>query len=200
MPSVSLESNVRTRSVADPLALRALAHPLRIKLHGLVAREGSLTAADAARQLGISHALASHHLRQLAKYGFVEPAEVPDGRAHPWRVTATSMEFPQLDPDARAPTDLLQRHAAEQALSDLVDWQQRRPAEDPRWAESAGANTSLLYLTPAEMAEVMKAWIKVVMPWALDRPIGHAEERPDGTTPVSFTLVAVPLPPTEHGG
>src|SRR3954452_6083637 len=121
MPSVPPASNVRTQSVADPLALRALAHPLRLKLQTLVAREGSLTAADAARQLGISHALASHHLRQLAKYGLVDPAGAPDGRAHPWRVTATSMEFPQVDPEARAPTDFIERHAAEQAVSQLVD-------------------------------------------------------------------------------
>ena len=63
---MSLESNPARRVVTDPLALRALAHPLRLKIWGLVGREGRLTAADAARQLSISQALASHHLRQLA--------------------------------------------------------------------------------------------------------------------------------------
>ena len=74
---MSLESAGR-RVIGDPLALRALAHPLRLKLHALVGREGSITAAEAARQLGVSQALASHHLRQLAKYGYVEPAEAGD--------------------------------------------------------------------------------------------------------------------------
>lgn len=32
------------------------------------------------------------------------------------------------------------------------------------------------------------------------RPIGHPEARPPGAVPVSITLVAVPVPPTEHGG
>src|SRR6266704_347145 len=72
---------------------RALAHPLRLKLHTLVGREGSVTAAQAARELGISQALASHHLRQLAKYGFIERADAGDERERPWRVTATSYSW-----------------------------------------------------------------------------------------------------------
>jgi DNA-binding transcriptional ArsR family regulator len=197
---MSLESNVRTRAVSDPLALRALAHPIRLQLYALVGREGTLTAADAAKQLEISHALASHHLRQLAKYGYIEPAEASDSRARPWRVTATSMEFPQVDPDARAPTDAIQRHAAEQAVAQLADWQQRRTSDDAGWDELAGAGTSLLYLFPEELERVLTAWREIVMPWALERPLGHAEDRPVGTVPVSLTLVVAPLPPTEHGG
>ncbi len=67
------------------MAIRALAHPLRAELQGLLLREGAMTAAQAARRLGISQALASHHLRQLARYDFVEPAEGKDHRERPWR-------------------------------------------------------------------------------------------------------------------
>ena len=197
---MSLESNVRTASVSDALALRALAHPLRLKLHGLVARAGSLTAADAARQLDISHALASHHLRQLAKYHFVEPAEASDSRAHPWRVTATSMAFTHSEPEAWAPTDFIQRHAVEQAAAELAEWQQRRDQADPRWAEPAGAATGLIYLTPEEFTEVMAAWSAILAPLAEKRPVGHAAQRPPDAEPVSFTLIAVPIPRTEQGG
>lgn len=49
-----------------------------------------MTAADAGRRLGISQALASHHLRQLAKYGFVEAAPGRDNRERPWRTASTS--------------------------------------------------------------------------------------------------------------
>ena len=200
MPSMSLESNVRTRSVSDPIALRALAHPVRLELFRLVGREGTLTAADAARQLDISHALASHHLRQLAKYGYLEPADASDSRARPWRVTATSMQFTPSEPEARAPTDALERNAAERAVAELVDWQQRRTDADAAWDELTGAGTSLLYLSPAELQQVLRGWHDVVMPWALRRPLGHAEERPADAVPVSLTLVVSPLRPTEHGG
>lgn len=194
------ESNVRTRTVDDPLALRALAHPLRLTLHTLVAREGSLTAADAARQLGISHALASHHLRQLAKYGFIERADPADSREHPWRVTSTSMEFQADGPEGRAPRDFIQRHTVEQAAVALADWQQRRDHEDPRWADLAGATGGLVYLDPDELAEVLAAWAAIVTPLAARRPVGHPARRPPDATPVSFTLVTVPVPRTERGG
>ena len=198
---MSLESNVRTRAVSDSLALRALAHPVRLRLYALVGREGTLTAAEAAEQLGISHALASHHLRQLAKYGYLEHAEASDSRARPWRVTATSMELPpQADPEARAPREALQRQAAEQAVGELVDWQQRRTTDDAAWDELAGAGTSLLYLDPDELAEVLQAWHDIVMPRALRRPLGHAEDRPADAVPVSLTLVVAPLRPTPRGG
>lgn len=200
MPTMPLPSNVRLRTVSDPLALRAFAHPLRLELHGLVAREGTLTAADAARQLDISHALASHHLRQLAKYGFVEPAESTDGRAHPWRVTSTSTEFRPEEPGAYETKDAIERYVAERAIEELTDWQQRREGEDRAWAEHAGVGNSLLYLTPDEFAELMRSWREIILPLADRRPVGHREKRPDDAVPVALTLIAVPVPATEQGG
>jgi DNA-binding MarR family transcriptional regulator len=194
------ESNVGTRTFTDPLALRALAHPLRLQLHALVGREGSLTAADAARQLGISHALASHHLRQLAKYGFVEEADAPDGRARPWRVTSTSFSVVPEDEEARSAEDVLQRISVEHAERDLVAWQERRATEDEAWAPLAGSRTGILYLTPAELQEALDAWTAIVVPLAARRPIGLHDERPADAVPVGYTLVTVPLERTEHGG
>ncbi len=200
LPLVSSASNVRTLTVNDPLALRALAHPVRRELQVLVAREGTLTAADAARQLGISHALASHHLRQLAKYGYVEPAESTDHRAHPWRVTATSMELAPSEPEAQASVDVLDRYYAERAVHELAEWQERRGDSDPGWATTKGIQTSMLYLTPDELTAVLDAWTKIIVPLAEDRPIGHADRRPAGAVPVNLTLISVPVTPTEQGG
>src|SRR5262245_4524256 len=80
----------RRRLLDDPRTIRALAHPTRLELHNIVGRAGQITAADAARELGISHALASHHLRQLAKYGFVHQVEGADNRERPWQLVHTS--------------------------------------------------------------------------------------------------------------
>ena len=200
LPSMALASNVRTHTVQDPLAMRALAHPLRQQLHALVAREGSLTAADAARQLDISHGLASHHLRQLAKYGFVEPAEATDKKQHPWRVTGTNLSIQPRDPEGRASADLLDRYVAEKAVQQLSDWQDRRDTEDSAWADLAGVQDSILYLTPDELARVRSAWTDIIAPLAAQRPIGHADRRPDDAVPVNLTLVVVPVLRTEHGG
>jgi len=60
-------------SDADPV-VRSLAHPLRLKMMTLM-WPGPLSAAELARELGISHALASQHLRKLDVAGLVELAE-----------------------------------------------------------------------------------------------------------------------------
>jgi DNA-binding MarR family transcriptional regulator len=197
-----LESDAGRRVVTDPLALRALAHPLRLKLGALVGREGSITAADAARQLGISQALASHHLRQLAKYGFVEHADAGDNRERPWRLTAISHRFKAADgsPEAWESLELLERHLVEQAAAQLADWHERRADEDPRWADQVGVSQSLLYLTPEEFAELKARWEELTTSLAQRRPLGDPDKRPAEAVPVNLTLVAAPLRATSSGG
>jgi predicted transcriptional regulator len=78
------ETRRTVKRLTDPRALRALAHPLRISLVGLLRREGPLTATRAGGLLGESSASCSFHLRQLAKYGLVEEAGGGKGRERPW--------------------------------------------------------------------------------------------------------------------
>jgi DNA-binding transcriptional ArsR family regulator len=200
IPSMSLESAGR-RVVNDALALRALAHPLRLKLHALVGREGSITAADAARQLDISQALASHHLRQLAKYGYVEPAEAGDNRERPWRVTHTSTSFePEPTDDAQEAVEALERFVIERAGAQFAEWQQRRGEADAGWAEHTGVSQSLVYLTVDEMASLHRAWTELINPLVERRPLGDVAARPADAIPVDITLIATPVPPTASGG
>ncbi|WP_306211590.1 ArsR/SmtB family transcription factor [Actinoplanes sp. RD1] len=55
-------------------ALRAMAHPVRLQILSLLTG-ASMTAAELARELGLTHANASYHLRNLLHGGLV----VPDG-------------------------------------------------------------------------------------------------------------------------
>jgi predicted ArsR family transcriptional regulator len=199
---MSLESTGRRRILDDPVVIRALAHPLRLKLSMLVGRDGPLTAADAARQLGISQALASHHLHQLAKYGFVEPAPASDGRERPWRITATShsWETATSDPDTALAADVLEQLLAERAVAQLVDWQQRRGDWTEPWREHSGIGQSLIYLTLDEAVELRKALDALIQPLVERRPLGDAAARPEGAVPVDVTVMMVPLPPTPRGG
>jgi DNA-binding transcriptional ArsR family regulator len=77
---------IRTQ-VSDPRLLRAIAHPVRTRVLGEVYAAGHLRAADVAERLGIPANQASFHLRQLAKYGLVEPAPdlARDGRDRVWK-------------------------------------------------------------------------------------------------------------------
>jgi len=53
--------------------LRALAHPIRLRILSLLTG-ASLTAAEVARELELTHANASYHLRQLHSSGIIEVA------------------------------------------------------------------------------------------------------------------------------
>src|ERR1051325_10840587 len=118
----------RRRLLDDPRSMRAMAPPLRLELQSIIGRLGKATTADAARELGISHGLASHHLRQLAKYGFVEQVAGKDHRERPWRLVATSYTWSRARETAEgsAAVDVLEQLTAERAVEALLDWQQRR--------------------------------------------------------------------------
>jgi DNA-binding transcriptional ArsR family regulator len=57
----------------DRAALRATAHPVRLRIMSLLTG-AALTAAEVARELGLTHANASYHLRTLLAAGMIVPA------------------------------------------------------------------------------------------------------------------------------
>jgi DNA-binding transcriptional ArsR family regulator len=60
-------------SLGDTAALRATAHPIRLRIMSLLTG-APLTAAEVARELGLTHANASYHLRNLLAAGMIVPA------------------------------------------------------------------------------------------------------------------------------
>lgn len=80
----------------DPKALRALAHPVRMRLLDELGKRERITATEAAEILNTTPANCSFHLRQLARYGMVEPDEASDNREHPWKLAP--FRQPEEDP------------------------------------------------------------------------------------------------------
>ena len=207
IPSMSLESEPaapsgqRRRLIDDPRSIRALADPLRLRLRSIIGRAGLITAAAAARELGISHGLASHHLRQLAKYGFVEQVAGADGLERPWRLVATSNSFAGIEekPDGAAAVAVYERVAGEQALADLGDWHERRAGWSPGWREHSGLGHSTVYLTEDELAGLASSIDGLLSRYVEQRPIDDLAARPPGSVPVDFTLVVVPHEPDDAG-
>ena len=171
------------------MAIRALAHPLRHDLMSIIGRLGQATTADAARELGISHGLASHHLRQLAKYGFVEQVKGKDHRERPWRMVATSYNWAGATATAEGShaVDVLEQVFAEQALDDFLKWQQRRKDWPAGWQGPAGLGQSTVYLTQAELAGIAEAVDALLVRYIDERPLDDVASRPAGSVPVSFT-------------
>ncbi len=188
------------RVLDDPRVLRAFAHPLRLTLHRLLLREGICSAAYAARETGISQALASHHLHQLEKYGFAEQLVGKDRRERPWRALTSSTTWLGADatPRGAVAADLLEQTLAEQAVSHLLSWQQRRrEPEQADWHDVAGLDTTLLYLSSDEADALGKAFEALCRPYLRRRVDPNRSS--DELTPVEITVLLVPLAPTASG-
>ncbi|GAA1673727.1 helix-turn-helix domain-containing protein [Nonomuraea maheshkhaliensis] len=183
----------------DPATMRAFAHPVRLALHELLMRAGATTAADAAREVGISQALASYHLRQLARYGFVEQAEARDERERPWKATSLTQEWPDAgtDHETSAARGLLEQVMAERAMGRLAEWHERRADEPDAWRNAGGIGNSYLYVTPDELNALDEAVRHLLEP--LMARIADPSERPEGARPVVLTTLTIPLPATESG-
>jgi hypothetical protein len=96
--------------VTDAKALHTLAHPLRLRLLGLLRVYGPSTATKLAASCGESSGLTSYHLRQLAAAGFVMDANPVDlaglaqtgGRERWWKAARRSTFAAPPEPDDEA--------------------------------------------------------------------------------------------------
>jgi DNA-binding transcriptional ArsR family regulator len=82
----------------DARTLRALAHPLRIRLLGLLRADGPATATGLAQRVGETSGTTSWHLRQLAEHGFIEQdTERGNKRERWWKAASESTELRMKD-------------------------------------------------------------------------------------------------------
>jgi predicted ArsR family transcriptional regulator len=189
--------------LTDPRALRAVAHPTRLKLLGELRRVGPLTATQAGERIGESPAGCSYHLRQLAKYGLVEEAGGGRGRARPWQATAMGHEWasrgPSGEPDEAS--DLLTRVVVERWFEEALHWVEQRAEETEEWAEAAVIDERLLYVTPAELEELNRQVAELVAPYR--RRVTDLDARPAGGRAVTFIQLGFPIdgndPPGDGG-
>jgi predicted ArsR family transcriptional regulator len=182
----------RTITLTDPRALRALAHPTRMKLVGLLRREGPLTATQAGALLGEVPASASFHLRQLAKYGLVEEAPGGRGRERPWQATArfTSWSGVGEGPQMEAAAQLLSSVVADRYHEQFIEWLEQRPDEPLEWQQAAQFGDVLLYLTAEELSELWGRLMAELEPY-VDRTADPAL-RPAGSRMVTVIQQAFP--------
>jgi predicted ArsR family transcriptional regulator len=184
----------RTVQLTDPRALRALAHPVRMDLMGLLRRGEPLTATQAGEEIGESAASCSFHLRQLAKYGLVEEAGGGRGRERPWQATAISTEWASRGPDEEtdAAGALLSRVVVERHLRNAIEWLERRDSEDPQWVDAAPINDVLVYMTVEELQELDEKFRALIEPY-LQR-LERSEPPAEGARLVSVISLAFPGP------
>lgn len=181
--------------LTDPKALRAYAHPTRLRLVALLRREGPLTATQAGERIGESPASASFHLRQLAKYGFVEEAGGGRGRERPWQSSAAITSWANVGdtPEFSAASDLLSRVIVERYFEQALTWLDAKADEPREWQEAATLGDMGFYATAEELAELARD-VQALLLERLGRHGDPTVRRP-GTRLVSFVHLGFPIEP-----
>lgn len=182
------------RQLTDPVTMRALAHPIRLALIEALTMEGELTATAAGEIVGESPASCSFHLRQLAKYGFVEETGGGTGRQRPWRMTTigTRIEVSaSTPPETALAAGRLSRMYHERALDRLRQWWDSEASFPAEWREVAGSNETVWWVTPDELRELNERLDQLV--YAYRDRLGGTGERPEGSLPVEFLTFTFPM-------
>jgi len=190
------------REITDARTLRALAHPVRVALIEELTISGPMTATEAAERIGETPTTCSFHLRQLAKYGFVEEAGGGKGRARPWRMTSIGMSFTSNpeDPETQLATNALMHIFRARQFARYQAWLDTRSAYPAQWRKAAGDSTYVFYLTADELEALNDELSTILLPRYVER-MGNPARRPAGSVPVEMSVLSYPMavPPAGAG-
>lgn len=197
-PETHTATGIPRRTLRDPRALRAMAHPVRLRIMEELARAGQATATELSERLGESAANCSWHLRQLAQYGFIEEAGGGTGRQRPWKVVVQSTTFGQPEDGETelayagdAATDVI----LERELAAYRNYRATRREQPEAWQDAAFLTQSWDWLTAEELA-AFQADFRALFERHLAAHDGVARadpaNRPPGTRMVRLVTWAVP--------
>jgi DNA-binding transcriptional ArsR family regulator len=181
------------RALTDVRSMRALAHPVRIALIEALTLGGAMTATEAGERIGETPTTCSFHLRQLAKYGFVEEAGGGKGRARPWRVTSIGYSLSSVhdDPEAEIASNAVLRLWRERILGRYQTWLETKATYPRRWREAASDSEYLLYLTAGELDRLNKELTDLLLRYR--ERITDPSLRPPGAVPVELLTFSFPI-------
>ena len=173
--------------------MRALAHPLRLRILGTLRVDGPKSVGMLVEATGAASGSVSYHLSTLAKHGFVVPAPEleRDGRERWWRAAheMTSWRTEEFlgDPDRREAAESMRRAVLDAYHRELVEAVDAEVALEPEWVAASDSSDGAAQLTldefrelSAELAAVREKW------WARGR-----EPRP-GTRSVRWITHTFP--------
>ena len=178
----------------DPTALKALAHPMRLRILGLLRVDGPATASGLAQRLGLNSGASSYHLRQLALHGFIEEdAGRGNKRDRWWRASHEMTHYVARD----AQGDALEAGLAFERAA--LNWQFKQmqatldafPELPSEWRKASTTSDYTIVLSAkaaAELVEKIQALLDEAT--ATAPPLGGPVA--DGTRPFTVILHAAP--------
>jgi DNA-binding transcriptional ArsR family regulator len=185
-----------TTITPTPQALKALTHPVRLRMLGLLRLEGPATATQLATRLGLNTGATSYHLRQLAQHGFVvDDAERGNARDRWWKAAHRSTTTANTLPDDPAARETLEAYL--QSVAVVMTEQLQRAIEElplvpEPWADASTFSDWVIRLTPERAKALVHAMADVLR---------DAEDDADESgEQFVVQLTAFPLPGHVTGG
>lgn len=183
----------RTIDLHDAGSMRALAHPMRLRILALLRVDGPHSVGMLAGATGAASGSVSYHLSTLAKHGFIVPAPEfeRDGRERWWRaaheMTSWNSEEFLDDPERREASDAMRRAVLESYHHELLEALDAELDLEPEWVAASDSSDGAAHLSleefrelASDLAAVREKW------WARGR-----DGRP-GTRPVRWITHAFP--------
>ncbi|CAN5352190.1 hypothetical protein BH11ACT8_BH11ACT8_19650 [soil metagenome] len=149
-----------TSVTPQPHQLRALAHPVRLRMLGLLRLNGPATSTMLATRLGLNTGATSYHLRQLAQHGFiVDDDSQGNGRERWWKAAHQSTRTVSPPPDDVEGWEVTDAYLQTVATI-YTEWLQRAFEERPllplRWREAGTLSDYHQRLTPATATRLLE--------------------------------------------
>ncbi|MDA0183970.1 helix-turn-helix domain-containing protein [Solirubrobacter phytolaccae] len=150
-----------------PRQLRALTHPVRLRILGLLRTEGPTTATALASRLGLNTGATSYHLRQLATHGFiVDDASLGTGRERWWRAahaaTRNEWELPDADPADQEALDAYLQSVVVVYTRMLQQMIEERATLPHEWRSASTVSDWRVRLNPERARQLIETVAKVI--------------------------------------
>ena len=176
-------------------ALRALAHPVRLRMLGLLRSEGPATATTLAVRLGLNTGATSYHLRQLAQHGFIEEDSARgNARDRWWRAAHQATTTAPEAPGDTEGAELLDAYL--QAVAVVLTEQLQRAIEErsllpDEWRAASEFSDFVIRLTPGRARALQDALQAMIL--------AEEDEEGDDARELVIQLTAFPRPGTLTG-
>jgi DNA-binding transcriptional ArsR family regulator len=191
------EQRIVSRIEPDAMALRALAHPVRMRMLGMLRVDGPATATSLAARLGLNSGATSYHLRQLARHGFiVEDVEKGNARDRWWKSAHESTVFhSDNDDDDALDAGIAFAEAALQAQIGQMRRALARHGElSLEWRKASTLSDVIIPLTAGD-AEALTQRLHQVLSEAMEKAPMLGGTYAPGVEPFTIMLHAFPHPP-----
>lgn len=141
--------------VLDTSTMKALSHPLRVQMIGILRRLGPATATTLAQHLGINTGATSYHLRQLAAYGMIVEDEAHGNARDRWWKAAYRMTYLDTGDFSGEETGAYLATIAEVHAAELRRAAQEMPLLPDEWRDVGTMDDYWLLLTPEETGAML---------------------------------------------